>query len=301
MDWVLASLGAAVGFAAVTILDKIILVRHVASAWVFIFVAGFMQLPGALIPLAFVPFPGYAAGLWLAALASGAAFGLSLVLMFWTLRRQDASLVTAVYQTAPVFVAIMAVSFLAERLTALHWLAIVVTVGGAALISLRRRSGGGLPVLGGWFFVALGSSALFAAGAVLSKVALDGGMSLWNLYTIRSTTLAAAMLALAWRPSTVEHMAMLVRDRRGLSLFVFTEAGLAFASMYLTTLAIELGPVSLASTVMASRPMFVFLFGIVLSAGAVRVLSEPVDRASLAHRGLAIAMIVAGIAGVSLL
>ena len=158
-----------------------------------------------------------------------------------------------------------------------------------------------LPVLGGWFFVALGSSALFAAGAVLSKVALDGGMSLWNLYTVRSTTLAAAMLALAWRPSTVEHMAMLVRDRRGLSLFVFTEAGLAFASMYLTTLAIELGPVSLASTVMASRPMFVFLFGIVLSAGAVRVLSEPVDRASLAHRGLAIAMIVAGIAGVSLL
>ena len=300
MDWVLASLGAAIGFAAVTVLDKIILGRHVASAWVFIFFAGLMQLPGALVPMAFVDFPGYSATMWLAALGSGAAFGLSLVLMFWTLRRQDASLVTAVYQTAPVFVAIMAVGLLAEDLTAWHWAAILVTVAGAALISLRRRDGG-TPVLGGWFFVVLAASALFALGATLSKLALDGGMSLWNLYTARSATLAAAMVALAWRPSIVPQLGMLFRDTRGLLLFIFTEAGLAFASMYLTTLAIKLGPVSSATTVMASRPMFVFLFGIVLSTGMLKVLSEPVDRASLAHRGAAIAMIVAGVAAISLL
>ncbi len=301
MDWVLASIGAAIGFAAVTILDKVILGRHVASAWVFIFFAGLMQLPGALVPMAFVAFPGYPITLWLAALGSGAAFGMSLVLMFWTLRRQDASLVTAVYQTAPVFVAIMAVGLLSEELTAWHWLAIIVTVAGAALISLRRRRAGGPPVLGGWFFLVLAASALFAAGAILSKLALDGGMSLWNLYTVRSVTLAGAMVVLAWRPSVVPQLGMLIRNTNGLLLFIFTEAGLAFASMYLTTLAIELGPVSLATTVMASRPMFVFLFGIVLSIGMLKVLSEPLDRASLAHRGAAIAMIVAGVASISLL
>ena len=300
MDWVLASTGAAIGFAAVTILDKVILGRHVASAWVFILVAGFLQLPGALVPLAFVAFPGYPAEMWLAALASGACYGMSLVLMFWALRRQDASLVTAVDQTAPVFVAIIAVTFLAEDLTGWHWVAILVTVAGAALISLRRRAGG-QPSLGSWFFVVLGASALFAAGTTLSKVALDGGMSLWNLYTVRSITLTASMVAFAWRPGIVGELGMLIRDTRGISLFVFTEAGLAFGSMYLTTLAIQLGPVSLATTVMASRPMFVFLFGIVLSAGALGVLAEPLDRASLVQRGAAIAMIIAGIAAISLL
>ena len=71
--------------------------------------------------------------------------------------------------------------------------------------------------------------------------------------------------------------------------------------MYLTTLALTLGPVALATTVMAARPMFVFLFGILLSLGLVRVLSEPLDRASLMQRGVAIAMIVAGVSAISLL
>ena len=301
MDWILASIGAAVGFAIVTVLDKFILIRHVASPWVFIFAAALMQLPGSLIPLAFVPFPGYGAELWAAALASGVCFGLSLVLMFWTLTKQDASLVTAVYQTAPVFVAFLAVAFLAERLTALHWVAILVTVSGAVLISLRRSSEGSRPVVGSWFFVALGSSVLFAAGSVLSKMALDGGMSLWNLYSVRSITVAASMVLVAWRPGMGGQLMALVRDRRGITLFFFTEAGLAFAAMVLTTLAIHLGPVSLATTVMATRPMFVFILGIILSTAVLKMLSEPLDRDTLLQRGVAIAMIVGGVAAISML
>jgi drug/metabolite transporter (DMT)-like permease len=109
MDWIFAALGSAIGFAVVTILDKILLERHVPSASTFIVFATLMQIPGALVPLAFVAFPGYPLAVWALALGSGASFGLSLVLMFSILRRQDVSLVTAVFQTAPVFVAIIAV------------------------------------------------------------------------------------------------------------------------------------------------------------------------------------------------
>jgi len=71
--------------------------------------------------------------------------------------------------------------------------------------------------------------------------------------------------------------------------------------MYLSTVALSLGTAALASTVMATRPMFVFLFGILLSLGLLKVLSEPLDRASLVQRGVAIGMIVAGVATITLL
>jgi drug/metabolite transporter (DMT)-like permease len=300
MEWIWAALGSAIGFAAVTILDKIILDRHVPSTSTFIVFATLMQLPGALVPLAFVAFPGYPLEVWALALGSGAAFGLSLVLMFSILRRQDVSLVTAVFQTAPVFVAIIAVFALSEHLTGWHWVAILVTVAGAVLISLRRSGAGGRPVLGAWFFFMLVSSALYAGGLTLSKAALDDGMSVWNLYAVRSGSIAVVMLALSVRRHTLRELRILARNTNDIALFAFTEGGLATGAMYLATFAL-LGPVAVASTVMASRPMFVFLFGILLSLGLLKVLSEPLDRASLVQRGLAIGMIVAGVSTITLL
>jgi drug/metabolite transporter (DMT)-like permease len=300
MEWIWAALGSAIGFAVVTILYKIILERHVPSAETFIVVAALLNMPGALVPLAFVAFPGYPLVVWALALGSGAAFGLSLTLMFSILRRHDVSIVTAIFQTTPVFVAIIAVFALSERLTVWHWIAILVTVAGAVLISLRRSGVGGRPVLGAWFFFMLVSSALSAAGLTLSKAALDDGMSVWNLYVVRSGATVAVMLALSVRGHTLRELRILARNTNGIALFTFTEGVLATGAMYLTTFAL-LGPVALASTVMASRPMFVFLFGILLSLGLLKVLSEPLDRASLVQRGLAIGMIVAGVSTITLL
>ena len=301
MEWIWAAIGSAIGFAAVTVLDKIVLERHVASAGTFIFLSALLQMPGALVPLAFVAFPDYALSAWALAIGSGAAWGLSLVLMFSILRRQDVSLVTAVFQTSPVFVAIIAVFALSEHLSGWHWVAILVTVAGAVLISLRRSRVGRGPALGAWFFFMLVSSALYGAGLTLTKAALDDGMSLWNLHTVRTTSIAVVMVALSVRGHTLGELRILARNTNGLALLVFTEGGLATGAMYLTTLALALGPVALASTVMASRPMFVFLFGILLSLSLLKVLSEPLDRASLVQRGLAIGMIVAGISTITLL
>ena len=155
-------------------------------------------------------------------------------------------------------------------------------------------------MLGAWFFFMLVSSALSAAGLTLSKAALDDGMSVWNLYVVRSGATVAVMLALSVRGHTLRELRILARNTNGVALFVFTEGLLATGAMYLTTFAL-LGPVALASTVMASRPMFVFLFGILLSLGLLKVLSEPLDRASLVQRGLAIGMIIAGVSTITLL
>ena len=67
-------------------------------------------------------------------------------------------------------------------------------------------------------------------------------------------------------------------------LILFTEGALVFVALAFLLGAIYSGPVSLVSTVMATRPLFVFALGIVLSIGVSNVLNEPLERKILASQ-----------------
>ena len=300
MDWVLLSLASAAGFAVVGILDKVILSRIAPSPATFTVLTGLIQIPGSAIPLFIVPMQSYPIDVWVTAVASGFLWGTSLVVMFWVLSREEVSEVIAIYQTSPVFVAIMAVIFLSENLSPWHWVAIIVTVAGAGLISLRRNGGSRRMTLDASFLFLLFAGGLVAAGQLLTKVAADE-MSFWNLYSVRSLALASAMIILPIRPSVLPEARRVLADRAGTGLLVLTEGFLGFGSMIVTLLAISLGPISLVSTLMSARPLFVFVFSVVLSAGAWRLLDEPLNRETLVRKAGAIAMIFGGIAAISLL
>ena len=57
-------------------------------------------------------------------------------MMFWVMRTQDVSRVVPVTSTHTIFVAILAMVFLQEVIPALAWVGIVITMIGAALMSL---------------------------------------------------------------------------------------------------------------------------------------------------------------------
>ena len=299
MDWILAAIASAIGFAGVGILDKIVIEKHSPSPRTFMIFAGALQLPGSLIPIAFVGLEPYSAINILIAWGSGVLIGISLLLMFLALRKQDASVVAAVYQTAPVFVAIIAVIFLKESLTFFQWLAILLTVAGAILISLKR-TGVGFGSLGVWFFVMIAASVFFGAGLTLTKVALNE-MSFWNVFTYRGIGTAVPLMLLPVTRNTVKESLLFIKNVKGLSIVVFSEAILAFAALWFTTIAIDNSPVSLATAIMSTRPLFAVIFGAVLSLSYLRVLDEPLDRGSITQRSFAVVMIVAGVAGISLL
>ena len=82
MDWILAAIASAIGFAGVGILDKIVIEKHSPSPRTFMIFAGALQLPGSLIPMAFVGFESYSTINILIAGGSGVLIGVSLLLMF---------------------------------------------------------------------------------------------------------------------------------------------------------------------------------------------------------------------------
>ena len=301
MDWFLVSLASAAVFSSVSVLDKVVLARIPAGPMTFIAGTGVLQFPGALIPLVFVPLENYSPGVWTISVMAGVLMGASLVAMFWMLSRREVSEVIAVYQTSPIFVAILAVFLLSEVLTVYQWLAILVTIAGAVLISLHRSDGTRGLRLGGSFHLLVLASALAAGGQFLTKAALEEGMSFWNLHTVRAASLGLTMAVLLARPTVLRELRVVASDRRVVGLWILAEAIIALPAIVLTQWGVSLGPVSLTTTVMSSRPLFVFGVSALLSTGAVRLLNEPLDRDTLTKKGASIVMIIAGIGALSLL
>ena len=235
----------------------------------------------------------------LAAIASGLCWGGALAMMFWGYKLEEASRASAIIHTFPVFVAILAVLFLGETLGLSQWIAIFVVVSGAITISLWGASNGriirfnkGLPVL-------LGASLFTALALLTGKYALEE-LPLWFVYSLRNYGMATIFLFL-WRPGAFRQLYRALTNKQTLIVLLLAEFILAPLAVMLNVAAINLGPVSLVSTVTATRPVFVFVYGSILSISAIRLLDEPLELKTLAVKLGAIIMIVAGIAALTLL
>ena len=301
MTWVLLSLGSTLVFAVISALDKILIARFTPNPRTFIVMVGLTQFILALVILPWVEWTGYTRQDVVLALVSGLASGGYLVLMFWVMGTQDVSRVVPVTSTYPIFVAVLAVVLLGEQIGLLAWVGILVTVAGAALMSLgptaRARDRGRGQVLA--FFLLIFASLGFGLSQVFSKMVADD-MDIWTLFFWRALGNGAACVAFTIRPSGVGDLVNTLRRPASVGLILFTEGALVFVALAFLLGAIYSGPVSLVSTVMATRPLFVFALGIVLSIGVSNVLNEPLEKRILAIKTLSIAMTVGGVAAVTL-
>ena len=301
MTWVLYALGSAITFSLVSTLDKVLLQKYIPSSRVFIILVGFVQLLLALIVLPLASFTGYGADDAAIAIGSGLVTGAYLILLFWAISLQDVSRVVPVASTYPIFIAVIAQFFLGEELGVLAWTGICVTVAGVGLMSFgptARASdmGKGQTMV---FALLVTASLLFGLTQIMSKVVADD-MDVWTLLMWRMLGAAAVCIALLVRTQVVPDIMRALRNPSAVGLLLLTEGALVLVAMVFTLEAIYNGPVSLASTVMATRPLFVFGLGIVLSMGASNVLNEPLEGRIIATKLLAIAMMVAGVGAVTL-
>ena len=301
MSWVLPALGSALTFAVVSALDKILIQRFVPNPRAFIVLVGLIQFALAGVVLPFAKFSGYGMDVALISCVSGFLAGIYLVLMFWVMRMQDVSRVVPITSTHPIFVAILAQVFLGEIISFLAWAGILVTVGGAALMSFgptTRRSERGqnqfVP-----FALLMVSSLAFGLSQYLTKVVAED-IDIWSMFVWRGVGLGIACVGIMIRKSMFPDLVRAIRDPMSIGLTVLTEGVLVLIAVILQLLAIYSGPVSLAVTVMAIRPLFVFILGIALSLGVSRVLDEPLEGRILAVKLVAIALTVGGIMAVTL-
>ena len=283
MDWTLAALGSTVIFAGVNVVDKRLLAVYFPSVESFNFVLGVVwTITGLVVALAVIATSGTLVGAGAGlALVSGLLWAIGLSFFFFGLRLEDVSRATPIYNTFPLFASLLAVAFLGERLTGAHWVAIVIVVAGTAVISVRRVSGKrGFVQPRALAFLLLGAL-LTGSALVVNKGAL-GDASFWTVFGLRGLGMGLGLAVLAYRPTLLADVFIFVRNPQALRLYVWGEMSLALAAVLLQQLALQLGPVSLVSAVMAVRPLVVLAVSAALSTSLWNVLNEPLDRETLA-------------------
>ena len=279
----------------VNIIDSHLLSRRMPSLGSFLLPVGIITLIYASVLFTLFPIPeGTSKLTLLVALASGILRSTAITIMLYTLRREEVSLVVPVVHTYPVLVAIMAIPILGESLVSLQWLAVIIVVAGAVMVSIRRESTGNSIWLGKTFLLLISSSLLMAAADIASKYAL-AYISPWNMYWLTAFCMSFLFLSLSLRPSVFKELRRMQHQGPALSLLILAEF-LALVGVVLSFWAIEQGPVSLVSTIIGTRPIFVFMYTLILSRVSPTFLEWHWTRAILVLRFVAITMIVAGVA-----
>ena len=294
MEWVLASLASAAVFAVVSVIDKRILAVHVDGMFGFYFLVGLLQFVMAVVALLVEPWQGASMNTMVMAALSGFITGAGLLCLFYGIRALDVSRAIPIFHTFPVFVAILAVLFLGESVQPAQWFAILMVMAEAGLLAVGPQQSETFGSKGLGILAAVVASAGMAGGLVTSKIALEG-MSLWNTFAFRSVFLGGVMLLPALRPTGMRQVAEIISNGRALSLILLTEGLLAGIAVYATLLAIDLGPASLASALMSTRPAFVLIFSALLSTRIWKLLDEPLTRDTWALKSGSTAIVIAGV------
>lgn len=299
MTWITAALVVAATLGLVNVIDSHLISKRMPSLWAFLIPAGLLHLAFGLIFLALHPLPGGVEAFpWFVAVLSAVTRTVAVLLMLYAMRTEEISRIIPVVHTQPVFVAILAVPLLGEALNYLQWLAIVMTVAGAVLISARWGGSGRGARLRKTFILLLASSLLFGVSNIATKYALDY-ISFWNMYSVTAISLGIILPLVSARPRVFRELRGMKDRGIPLMLIAFNET-IALGAIILSFWAMARGPVSLVSTVMGARPFFVFLYALALSHTLPAVLDERLSRGIVGLKIVSIALIVGGVAIINL-
>jgi drug/metabolite transporter (DMT)-like permease len=297
--WFFAALIAAIFASAVNIIDSHLVSKQMPKLTSYLIPMGFTQLAGGMVILALFPpqtNPGWVH--LLAGFGAGLLNSSGFLIILNALRKNEVSRVIPVISISPIFVALLSIPLLGETLGYWQWLAIIITVGGAVLISLQFNHGEGKARLQKSFFLLLLVALISAIASIGFKFALEK-MTFWNMFSINGTCTAIVVLTYALRKENIEELKNL-KQRTKKILFVAGDQCLGIAAGILAFKAMGIGPVALVSVILNARPAFVFIFSLLLGFFFPRFINDRLNKRTALIKFCAIALMTAGVAIISI-
>ena len=294
MNWVNLAILSTIPLGITNIIDGHLLSRRMPGFRVYLLPTGIVYLIFGWVLFTLFPLPEDIT-LWpmLVAVISCILRAVSLTIMLYTMRSEEVARVIPVTNAHPIFVAIMAVPLLGESLSYLKWLAIIIVVAGAVMISIKQSPSGATTWLSKPFRLLFGVSLLLAVANIASKYAL-AYVSFWSMSWLFAICSAGVLLLISLRPHTIRQLINL--EKRNLTIGLITIGRvLVMVAITLAYLAMDMGPISLVSAVLGSRPIVVVIFALILSRISPTLLEWQPGKGMLALRLIATAMIVGGV------
>jgi drug/metabolite transporter (DMT)-like permease len=297
--WIVTSLATAITISIANILDSHVLSKKLQGLSPYLLTMAVFQAVTALIALAIFPFP--AASRFadiLAGIGGGLANAVALVILLNALQKGEVSRVIPVTSSFPIFVALLSMPLLGEMLSFTGWLAVLLTVAGAVLISLQLDGGGKKTKLHSSFLLLLFVALLFSVSNIAYKYAMTT-ISTWNTFTINGLCVATVALIYAARKKNILELKNLEQRNQKIGLIIGNQM-IAALGIILSFIAIRSGPVALVSTIMNIRPAFILIFSLIISRFYPGFITEHIARKTIIIKIIGIAMITGGVAIIGL-
>ena len=281
-------------FAIVSIIDKRLLTHNLPNVSVLMIwtVMGMVFYGVVILLMTGIP-PLATPKLMLICLCSGLSLGVGISLMFLALKYEEASRAIAIVNTNPIFVTLLAIPLLGEYLNLTQWIALFLIIAGGALVSIKRSTNNRLLGFSRFTPLLIASSFCWGVAHLIAKYVLED-LPLPTVFAVQQLGVAI-VLACYIRKRSWDGLLQCMRDRNTCLLMIFGEAILPYIAIFVGLTAISYGPVSLVASVLASRPMFVFLFASLLSTNKLSLLDESLTKETLGIKMISIPMIVLGV------
>ncbi len=292
MPWILFAIIANVLFAVSNLFDKFLIEKRIRDPLALTVFGGWIDL---LFALAIVLMHGLSIiGPWQAAvlLLSGVFVELALLPYFKALSLEDASRISPLFQSMPVFVLLLSYLFLRETLTFRQVLGFVLILSGSFIVSMQKTGAGIFRIRKAFWWVLL-ASMLWALPAVMFKFVVvkqnfwDG--LAWEFFGV---AIGATILFFLYRTRVIAQ----VKDIHTGTWAILNINELVYIVGRVSNFyAITLGLVSLVAVLGGTIPLFVFLFGLALSVWFPEIIKEDITRASLVTKIAAILFVASGL------
>jgi uncharacterized membrane protein len=200
----------------------------------------------------------------------------SFLILLNSLRKGEVSRAIPVISTSPIFIALLSIPLLSATLGYWQWLVVIMTVAGTVLISLQFGHSGGKTRLHKSFFALLLAALMGAIGSIGFKYVLEQ-ISFRNVFGISGICIGTMVLAYSLRKKNLLELKNLTQRTQKISLVTIDQL-VGIASAIVAFKAMGLGQVSLVNAILNIRPVFVFIFSLILSRFFPNIVNEPLQR-----------------------
>jgi len=308
MSWLLFALCGPVLWAISTHLDKYLVERFfkksdVAVLLIFTAFIGVLTLPFIAFAVPTIASPGLG-GIALIVL-SGILYMAAMLFYLRALQTEEASVVAPFFQAAPLFGYVLAYVVLGETLSAVQMAGGGLILAGTLIVSVRlapsHPSPGSGGAMGRGFKLRL-ALLMLACGFVLALSAL-----IFKIFALAAEFWTTTFWMFVGEAVFGSGLMMIASYRRQL-IAVLRENTAAVLTINTSNELINLGgglgsryalmfaPLSIVQAIGSTTTLFVFLFGVALSAFWTRLSRETVSGRELAQKGLAALFVSVGVA-----
>lgn len=297
MTWFLIALIAPALWSVTNHLDKYLISKYFKGAGtgaliIFSALVGLLVMPAvyAFRPdVIAIPLPQA-----LAIIGGGMVYVVSILIYLYALQKDETSIVVPLFQTVPVFAFVLGYLFLGETLTQRQLVGSALVVIGGILLSLDLSVKRPTLKSAIFFLMLLASFLVAASGLVFKMVASETsfwtaafwgyvGDVLMGVFFLAAVSPYREEFLRVWRLNDPGIIAL-----NGLNELITVGGNLAFRFATL------LAPLALVSAVNGFQPLFVFLYGVVITLAFPRLGTESLMRKHLVQKALTIGIMVIG-------